>query len=138
MSYTPTNLTENLLENLPVVLASVGGCLGLNSDPNVAFPIVTYNLIAQSQTKDTGYKAFDSDIEVFRIQVSVFDDDAELVGLIQTQSAVEACLADKSLWVNVNLISCRYLGGFGPTYLGGQKYWQFVKDYSLVLAKNKE
>lgn len=133
------NLTQQLFDALPVILEPVGAKLGLNSDPLATYPIVTYNLITQSAAAGNANRAFDSEAETFTVQVTVFDDDDQLLDLIQTQAEAEGLLKDRSAWeaLDIGFVGCTYAGGFGPVYNDTERYWQYSKDFVITLAKAK-
>lgn len=132
------NLTSQLYEALATVLAEVEAWPGVNQDPNAAYPLVTYNAVGDSDAITNGAKSFSSETESFVIQVSVFDDQQDITRLIQTQASVEALMKDRTAWeaTNADVISCKYVGGYGPVYVGSQKYWMYHKTFKITLGKD--
>lgn len=132
------NLTLQLFEALPIVLADVGAYLGVNSDPNRAYPLVSYSMISQSKATDNGLNSFDTSAEQFRVQVSIYDNDQELEGLLQTLASVtEAMKIENWSETGITPVQVKRIGGYGPTYIGNEKYWMMVTDFLVVLAKDR-
>jgi hypothetical protein len=129
------NLTEQLLEAMPIVLEEFGAWLGINQDPNAAYPIVTYSIVADTVVGDAG--SFDSVSETFLVQVAVYDDEASCERLATTQAEVEAAMLDVSKYAGYGLVEVRYIGGRGPVYLGADKNWQYLKMFRVVLARDR-
>ena len=119
-----------LMELITAALADYDGYFGL-ADPNSAYPMTVFSFPSDS-AGNAEAASFGGDTETFRVQIAVFDDQADGMRLIQQMDTINDDVV--ALRSEDGVVRVKYAGGSGPSYLDTDREWRCTADYLITMA----